>query len=327
VLAAGDGKRLQPYVREMRGDDLPKQYVSFFGQCSMLEQTFRRVEMLIPAEQILTIVGKHHPSHPEVQRQLANRHANTVIVQPQNKETGPGIFLPLMHLYKRDTEAIVAVFPSDHFILEEERFMDHVALAARAVAHDPSRIILLAMEAHGPEVEYGYILPRTHDGLISLWGMHHAAKFVEKPSLRLAQELIEAGGLCNTMIMVFKVRTLLEMMQRLCPTTYLHFVRIFDALGTPVEAQAVESVYQTMEPMNFSKGVLEKITATHPGALAVLPVLEVFWSDWGSPQRLVQVQGILEHAAENEPTPRPAAPSRKPNRSPHGPLISQGQIA
>ena len=35
-------------------------------------------------------------------------------------ETGPGILLPLVHIYKRCPEAIVSVFPSDHFILEEE---------------------------------------------------------------------------------------------------------------------------------------------------------------------------------------------------------------
>ena len=89
---------------------------------------------------------------------MSSRDQDTVIVQPANKETGPGILLPLMYLYKRCPEAIVSVFPSDHFILEEDRFMAHVDLAAQAVARNPSRIVLLAMEAHAPEVEYGYVV-------------------------------------------------------------------------------------------------------------------------------------------------------------------------
>jgi len=31
ILAAGDGKRLQPYIQQLRGDLLPKQYVKFVG--------------------------------------------------------------------------------------------------------------------------------------------------------------------------------------------------------------------------------------------------------------------------------------------------------
>jgi len=68
VLAAGDGKRLQHYVQELNGGHLPKQFVNFIGQRSMLEHTFQRAEKLIPPEKILTIVGKHHLQHVEVRR-------------------------------------------------------------------------------------------------------------------------------------------------------------------------------------------------------------------------------------------------------------------
>src|SRR5262245_5485899 len=152
ILAAGDGRRLQHYVRQVRGEELPKQYVNFIGRRSMLEHTYNRVEKVIPPRQIVTVVSKQHLRHELVRQQLARRAVQNIIVQPENKETGPGILLPLMHINKRCPEAIVAVFPSDHFILEENRFMDHVALAARAVAHDDSRFVILAMEAQHPEV-------------------------------------------------------------------------------------------------------------------------------------------------------------------------------
>jgi mannose-1-phosphate guanylyltransferase len=304
VLSAGDGKRLQSYVRERRGLDLPKQYINFIGRRSMLKHTFDRAEKLIPAKQILTVISQDHLCFPEVRRQLANRPSENIIVQPANKETGPGIFLPLTYLYKRCPEAIVSVYPSDHFILEEDRFMDHVELAVQSVAHDPSRIVLLAMEAQSPEVEYGYIVPRADDGQVNFWGTRGAANFVEKPELARALELVRAGGLWNTMIMVFKVRTVLKMLQRLFPTTYLHFARIFQAIGTPEEKPAVESVYQTLAPMNFSKGFLEKIAAIDPAAISVLPVREVFWSDWGSPDRLNEVLELLgPRQTTAKPTP------------------------
>jgi mannose-1-phosphate guanylyltransferase len=321
VLAAGDGKRLQSFIRATRGADLPKQYVNFVGQRSMLEHTFDRAEQLIPPKRILTIVAQHHLRHGEVRRQLAQRASENVIVQPGNKETGPGIFLPLMHLYKRSPEAIVAVFPSDHFILEEERFMDHVELAARAISHDPSSIALLAMEADAPEVEYGYIVPRNEPNPISLWGTRGAARFVEKPHAALAQEIVKAGGLWNTMIMVFKVRTVLAMLATLYPTVYRRFARIFDAIGTPAEMETVEAVYQLLEPMNFSKSFLEKVAEVYPDAITVLPVLQVFWSDLGSPRRIAQAREILEQrAASNAELKRKPAPAREgPQKLPgHG---------
>jgi len=296
VLAAGDGRRLQDYIRQTRGANLPKQFVSFTGELSMLEHTYRRAEQLIRPEQVLTIVGKHHLQHDEVQRQLARRDANTIIVQPQNKETGPGVLLPLLHLYKRDRQAIVAMFPSDHFILQEERFMAYVALAARAVAHDSGQIVMLATEPNGAEVDYGYILPRLDDGEINLWGTRRTAGFFEKPNQQQAQELVQAGGLWNTMIMVFKVRTILQMMRRLCPATYYQFVDIFDSIGTAMEAKALEALYEKIEPMNFSRDFLEKVSRAFPSAITVLPVLQVLWSDWGSPERLAQTLEWLEQA-------------------------------
>ena len=163
VLAGGEGKRLEDYVRQLRGESLPKQYVNFIGTRSMLQHTFDRAERLIPRRKILTVVTKHHLA-PEVCRQLADRAPGTVIVQPENKDTGPDILLPLTYLHKRCPEATLAVFPSDHFILEEDRFIDHVSLAARAVHHDPSQIVLLAMEAQWAETDYGYVVSADYNG-------------------------------------------------------------------------------------------------------------------------------------------------------------------
>jgi len=321
VLAAGDGKRLQAYVQRRRGVELPKQYVNFIGQRSMLEHTIDRAKLLIPQRHIVTIISKDHLRFAEVRRQLANQANENVIIQPANKETGPGIFLPLMHIYKRAPEAIVSLFPSDHFILEEKRFVNHVDLAVKAVAHDPARIVLLAMEAQGPEIEYGYIVPHTDEGAPNLWGTRTAANFIEKPELAKARELIRAGAWWNTMIMVFKVRTVLKMLQRLFPTTYLHFLRIFKAIGTPEEKQAVESVYQNLEPMNFSKGFLEKIAASNPTAISVLPVLQVFWNDMGSPERVAQV---LELLGRRQATPKLAPANHSSPR--FDPRIAHGEL-
>jgi hypothetical protein len=53
-----------------------------------------------------------------------------------------------------------------------------------------------------------------------------------------------------------------------------------------------------MEPMNFSKGLLENFSVVHTSRLMVLSVRDVYWSDWGSEQRILRG---LKMAGSQEP--------------------------
>jgi mannose-1-phosphate guanylyltransferase len=288
VLAAGEGRRLQPFIWRLRGDLLPKQYVSFTGARSMLEQTYQRVEKLFDPECIFTVVGESHLEYPEVRRQLSSRPKGTVIMQPENKDTGPGLFLPLMHLVKRHPDSVVAVFPSDHFIGEENVFMGHVDLASRAVERDGSRLVLLGVEPYGPESDYGYIVPDWEVNHPRLSGIRKVLQFVEKPGPHAARELVRRGGLWNTLVMAFKAKKVLELVGRLAPALHRSFERIGETLGTAREKEVVAEVYREIESLNFSKGLLETISVQNHLRLSVLPVQGVRWSDWGSETRILK---------------------------------------
>ena len=47
------------------GNKLPKQYVNFVGRPSMLVDTIRRAQKLIPENRIVTIVSRHHLKYAE----------------------------------------------------------------------------------------------------------------------------------------------------------------------------------------------------------------------------------------------------------------------
>jgi len=286
ILAAGDGTRLRPMVRRLRGDALPKQYVRFDGRSSMLEQAIERAATLIPKERLYTVVGRDHLVHRDAREQLA-RCGGPVVVQPANRETAPGLLLPLMHLYKRHPEAVVAVFPSDHSISDEALFMSYVDRACHVVEQHPWLVVQLGVEPSGPEPEYGYILPGAVITRDDLSGVRAVVGFVEKPDAATADLLALQGGVWNTMVMVFRAKMWLQLIREGLPELYGDFCRIYHAIGSPDEARVIEEVYAAIQPVNLSAGFLSCIAATSPSPLAVLPVRGVTWSDWGSERRIL----------------------------------------
>ncbi len=272
VLAGGAGQRLRPFIQRMRGDALPKQYVCFSGSRSLLEQTFDRVERLLPSERVSTVAGRSHLAFPEARGQLGCRVPGTVILQPENRETAPGVLLPLLYLEARYPDAVVAVFPSDHCIDRDGLFMGYVDLAFRAVEVNPTDLVLLGVEPQHAEHEYGYIIPSLRQRSGPLPGTRRVLRFVEKPTIDSARELVERGGLWNTMVMAFRPKTLLEVVARVAPALRRAFDRIRRAIGTPLEHDVVEEVYQHLQPVNFSRAILESIPGQRSPSLLVLPV-------------------------------------------------------
>ncbi len=290
VLAAGEGKRLEPLVRQLRDDSLPKQYVTFIGTRSMLEHTFARAEKLIPRERIFTVIAEHHIDFPAVRRQISRCADGTVIAQPENKETSAGILLPLMHVFKKHPEASVAVFPSDHFIFEEDLFMSHVAIAFHAVERNPSLFVLMGVEPTEAEAEYGYIVPHGADGeKPSAPTLQRVGRFVEKPDAQTACEMMAGGALWNTMVMVFKVKNLLAIVEKISPELSAAFQEVHAAIDTPDEEKRIRKIYRRLKGENFSREILERLPAQHPASLSVLSVRGVLWSDWGLPRSIERV--------------------------------------
>jgi mannose-1-phosphate guanylyltransferase len=65
VLAGGDGRRLQPFIRTCFGSERPKQYCAFLDHRLLLRHTLVRAERLIPPERLLTIITSDISPMPE----------------------------------------------------------------------------------------------------------------------------------------------------------------------------------------------------------------------------------------------------------------------
>jgi len=288
VLAGGDGLRLRSFVKRLRGDALPKQYVKFFGECSLLDKTFQRAHRLIPDERVFTVVSQAHLAFPEVRQQLGGRGGAGVVVQPNNRDTAIGLLLPLAHLSARYPDSTVALFPSDHFVGREELFMAHVDAAFGVIERDVAKIILVGIPPTSAESDYGYIVPAEVRSNAFPCGTRVVREFIEKPAPIVARKVVAGGGLWNTLVMVFNVKTLLRYMRGVQPKLYEGFRRLRDAVGTNKFKPVIEKVYQQAQPVNLSKDFLEVLPKRYPSQLLVLPARGVYWSDWGSEERIVK---------------------------------------
>lgn len=60
VLAGGEGVRLRPLIRQVFGDERPKQYAPLLGARSLLGQTLARVGLAVPIERVVVVTHRAH---------------------------------------------------------------------------------------------------------------------------------------------------------------------------------------------------------------------------------------------------------------------------
>lgn len=297
ILAGGDGTRLQSMTRAITGDNRPKQFVPIIGGRTLLNQTRRRVAFSINQSRTLIVVTEKHrqfyaPLRDEVSPGL-------LIEQPQNRGTAPAILYTLLHVATRSPNAVVALFPSDHFFADDEEFMSHIDVAMDATEVQPELVTLLGITPTAPETEYGWIEPHSSILANAQRSITRVRKFWEKPSLNLATSLMERGCLWNSFVMVGGVDALLKMTRAAMPELFAAFDAVSSTFRTAAERSALAELYSQIEDSNFSHQVLE----ARPEDLMVMRVGDVGWSDLGEPNRVLStlarlgVQSHLERSA------------------------------
>lgn len=282
VLAGGEGERVRPLIQRWLGRHKPKQYCTFVGTRSMFQHTLDRAGRLAAPDRTVSIVARTHQQ--EAWSQLGESAAGTVILQPGNRDTAAGIFLPLTHVRARDPQATVVIYPSDHFVYPEDSFVDAVRRAVLATEWLTDRVVLLGVAPDSPELDYGWIQP----GQTLAWSAGHRVRavrmFMEKPGLAEAEAAMAAGALWNTLVLAAKVETLWKLGWRYFPEMMPLFERLGGAIGTAQERAVLKSVYRLMPARNFSSGLLQRAA----DRISVIELSGVLWSDWGKPERIAE---------------------------------------
>jgi mannose-1-phosphate guanylyltransferase len=281
VLAGGDGTRLQALTRLISGAPIPKQYCRIVGEQSLLEATLARVGRVVPRERTLVVVNQNHLD--VARAQVAALPRRNVLIQPCNRDTGPGLALALLALEQRHPGAALAVFPSDHFVHSQPAFAASVERMQHVLAVEPRKIVLLGIRPDRPDPGLGYIVPEAGPPHLDRLGSYRVRGFEEKPSPSRAAAIVRDGALWSSFILLFRVGRMLEILRLSRPR---EMAALEDVIGDRVGCSAR---YRDLGAWNFSHEVL----ARHPQDLLVVPADDLGWSDWGTPEAITQTISAL----------------------------------
>jgi mannose-1-phosphate guanylyltransferase len=277
---------------------VPKQFCSLNGGASLLEETLNRAHAFTAAHRtILVVAAEHRPFWHQTQNRVPREN---MLVQPANRGTANGILLGLSAILDRDPDASVTVLPSDHYVAKEDVLRRSIsrALAVAEQGADENAVHFLGIAPETADPELGYIVrgePRV-DGSFAI------ARFVEKPSQDVANDLLRRRALWNSFILVARARALASLIAQRSPAEVAAFAEVWRATGGPQTEAALERLYAELPEIDFSRGVAEGATAP----LRVVPVPYCGWSDLGTPKR---VADCLERLGAR----RIATPSRHLN--------------
>jgi len=267
IMAGGAGTRFWPASRNHR----PKQLLNLGGNAheSLLAATVRRLAPLVTPDRVYIATGAHlidatAAAVPEVPRAQ-------ILAEPLPRNTAPCIGWATATIARRDPEALIAVLPSDHFIVDEPGFRTTLARALDGARQ--GHISTIGIVPTRPETGYGYI----ELGADLAPGISSVARFVEKPN-RATAEAYVAGKkhLWNAGMFFFRASAMQKAIEAHLPVLAAGLERLDAAAKEGNEAAALADVFPTLPSVSIDHGVMEKASG-----LAVAHG-DFGWNDVGS---------------------------------------------
>jgi mannose-1-phosphate guanylyltransferase/mannose-6-phosphate isomerase len=262
ILAGGAGTRLWPLSTIER----PKHLLPLLGKQSLYEQTLDRF-------------GEHF-GPPIIVANLAQEadliqlsgEGATFVLEPCKRDSAAAIALAAR---LAEGDELLLICPSDHHIGDVGAF--HTAIGIAREAAQAGSIVTFGIEPDHPATGFGYIEAGEGEGV------RPVARFVEKPSVGRAQQMIDEGGhYWNAGIFLASAATWLRELE-------VHAPAILAAAGEGLakarrDGAAIyvdEEAFSRSPAMSIDYAVMER-----SDRVSVVPV-SMGWTDIGSWQALL----------------------------------------
>ena len=232
LLSGGSGQSLWPLSNDARSKQFLKLFTGENGIRESMTQRMYRMIKSVDSEAKVTIAASEKQL-PLIKEQLGDDV--DISIEPSRKGTFPAIILAAAHLKEKGVgpdDTIIAC-PVDTYVDEDY----YVCLKQiNNVAYKANLTIMGIKPTHISD-QYGYIIPET-DSSVSV-----VKKFIEKPSVEIAEECIKQGALWNAGVFAFKLSYLLDI--------------AISCFGTD-DYTTIYNAFAKLEPNSFDCVVIEK---------------------------------------------------------------------
>lgn len=266
IMAGGKGERFWP----LSTDEKPKQFLNLIGKESMIQHTVRRLQGLIPLERIFIVTANTY--RDLIKEHIPNLPNENIIVEPQGKNTAPCIALSAFYIRERYENATISVLPSDHLILDEEKFRNAIKIGEEFIESNNEAIITIGIKPTRPDTGYGYIQTFDDDLNINKFDIKAVKSFKEKPHLSDAEIYFrEKEYLWNSGMFIWKASNIIRLTKEFLPEIYeiINDININDISD-------IKEKYTRVEPISIDYGIMEKAKNIY-----VIPG-DFGWDDLGS---------------------------------------------
>ncbi|HEY4689778.1 MAG TPA: mannose-1-phosphate guanylyltransferase [Anaerolineae bacterium] len=276
IMAGGSGTRLWPLSREYR----PKQVLPLIGDRTMFQIAVDRLAPLFTPDRVFVVAGIDLTNLLHAQ-ELGIPDENFV-VEPMGRDTAPAIALGVIHLRRRNPEAIMAVLTADHYIADEAGFRRALEAAAKVAAR--GHLVTLGVTPDYPATGYGYIERGEPIESVDNLMAYSVVAFREKPNTALAERFLADGRHSwNSGMFIWRIDRFLAELARTMPEFYAQLQEIERALGTPHEREVLETTWPRVARQSVDFGVMEKARD-----VVVIPI-DIGWNDVGSWESLLDI--------------------------------------
>jgi mannose-1-phosphate guanylyltransferase len=269
-MAGGVGSRFWPLSRRER----PKQFLDIVGSGeTLIQQTYKRFKKSCPEKNIFIVTAT---DHRDIVIEQLGIDPSRVLVEPFRRNTAPCLAYGTFRILKENPAAVIAVTPSDHIIIKEEKFTE-VIQNCYDFAEKNDALVTLGIKPDRPETGYGYIQADRKKPVKGYQNLLKVKTFTEKPGLDLAKVFIESGDFYwNSGIFVWNIKTILRSFEKHMPDMYNVFDEGRELFGTKLEKSFIGKTYAECKNISIDYGIMEKAENVY------VMCTDIGWSDLGT---------------------------------------------
>ncbi len=269
IMAGGVGSRFWPQSTPEK----PKQFLKLFGDKTMIQMTYDRMNRIIPSENIFIVTNNRYVDL--VKEQLPDIKDINIIAEPCSKNTAPCILLSTLYIKNLYKEANIVCVSSDSYIGNEDKFLKIINKANDFINEKKDAIVTIGITPTRPETGYGYIKYEKSDDV-----PNKVIKFVEKPDIDLAMKYLESREyLWNAGMFIFNSSCMLDELKEFLPNEYELLKDLPKRTDKKFE-KYLEETYEKCNKISIDYAVMEK----SPNVYAI--PADIGWDDVGSWQAL-----------------------------------------